>query len=110
MATTPQVVFPEAELYRYAVYTGDNSADLNSLISDFTITGETATELSFTSGGVARVVPHDAYLVWQDGAVTDVYLNENDFREAFGISASATDHFHELTLMTGPAIAGGTEA
>lgn len=110
MATVPLVVFPEAELFRSAIYTGDNSADLNSLISDFTITAETASQLTFTSGGTSRTVPHGAYLVYQDGAVTDVYLNENDFREAFGHVSAAGDHYHELILKSGVAIPGAPTA
>lgn len=110
MATIPEVVFPEGELFRSAIYTGDNSADLNSLITDFTITGETATTLSFTSGGTARSVPHGAYLVYQDGAVIEVYLNEADYRQNFAGVASASPHYHELVLKTGPAIAGAGEA
>lgn len=106
MATTPLVVFPEAELYRAVLYTGSNSADINALIDDFTITGETATHLTFTSAGVSRTVPHGSYIVYQDGAVTEVYLNENDFREAFGDAAGAVDHYHEVTLKSGLGIAG----
>lgn len=110
MATVPQVVFPEGELYRSAVYTGDNSADLNTLIDDFAITGETATTLTFTSAGTSYSVPRDAYIVWRDGAVTDTFLNEDDFREAFGDVASASAHYHEVVLKSGPAIADGAEA
>lgn len=104
MATTPLVVFPEAELYRAVVYTGSNSADINALIDDFTINGETATHLTFTSAGLQQVVSHGSFLVYQNGAVTDVYLNEDDFREAFGDVASAVDHYHEITLKTGTGI------
>lgn len=110
MATVPEVVFPEADLFRAVKYSGDNSGDINTLISDFTITAETATNLTFTSAGVSRTVPRNAYLVYQDGAVTDVYLNEQDFREAFGNIAAAASHYHELVLKSGPAIAGTPEA
>lgn len=110
MATVPQVVFPEAELSRSLVYTGDNSADLNSLINDFTITGETATTLNFTSAGTTYSVPRNAYIVYRDGAVTDTFLNENDFMDAYGDVASASDHYHEVVLKSGPAIANGAEA
>lgn len=110
MATTPQVVFPEDELYRKVSYTGDNSADINNLISDFTITGETATNLTFVSGGETRTVPRNSILVYQAGTVTDVYLNDQDLRSAFGDVASASEHYHELVLKTGPAISGAEEA
>lgn len=110
MATTPEVVFPEDDLFRFVTYTGDNSADLNNLISDFQITQETATQLTFTSAGQSRTVPRNSYLVYQAGAVTDVYLNENDFRAAFGGVASAVAHYHELKLATGPAIPGAEQA
>lgn len=109
MATVPEVVFPEADVYRSAKYTGENSADLNTLISDFTITNETATHLTFTSGGVSHTVPRDAYLVYQNGAVTDVYINEDDFRDNFSGVASASEHYHELILKSGPALPGAPE-
>jgi hypothetical protein len=110
MASVPLVVFPEGELFRALTYTGDNSADLNSLIEDFTITSETATTLSFTSAGTAYSVPRNSYVVYREGVVTNTYLNEDDFMEAFGDVASATDHYHEVILKSGPAIAAGTEA
>lgn len=109
MATTPQIVFPEDDLFRSVTYTGDNSADLNSLITDFTITGETATSLTFTSAGQSQTVPRGAYLVYQGGAVTDVYLNENDYRAAFGALTSVADHYHEIKLATGGAITGAPQ-
>jgi hypothetical protein len=110
MATVPLVVFPEAELYRAAVYVGDNSADLNALIDDFTITSETATTLNFTSAGTAYSVPRNAYIVYRDGAVTDTFLNEEDFLDNYGDVASASEHYHEVVLKSGPAIANGAEA
>jgi hypothetical protein len=110
MATVPLVVFPEAELYRAAMYVGDNSADLNALIDDFTITGETATVLSFTSAGTAYSVPHDAYIVYLNGVVTHTFLNENDLLDNFGDVASPSAHYHEVVLKSGPAITNGAMA
>jgi hypothetical protein len=110
MATEPTVVFPEADVYRYAIYTGDNSADLNSLISDFTITGETPAGLDFTSGGTAYSVPPGGYVVYQNGVVTNVYLNADDLHDNFTGVVSAAEHYHELVLKSGPALAGSGEA
>ena len=103
MAILPEVVFPEAELYRSVVYTG-NSAEINALIADFTITGETATELSFTSGGTPYTVEHGAYIVYQNGIVTHTFLNVDDYRDNFGSVVPAAAHNHQVILTSGPAI------
>lgn len=103
MAILPEVVFPEDELYRSVIYTG-NSAEINALIADFTIANETATELSFTSGGTPYVVAHDGYIVYQNGVVTHTFLNVDDYRDNFGSVVPAAAHHHQVILTSGPAI------
>src|SRR5688572_22890402 len=99
MATTPVPVF-EA---RHAVqYTGTNSAEIAGLINDFTVTGEDANNLMFTSGGQNYTLPRNGRIVYAQGAVEDTYNNDDDFRDAW--SEQALDsHVHDLVLTTGPA-------
>lgn len=105
MASTSQLVFPEENAFRALIYTGSNSGDLNSLISDFTITGEAGGNLNFTSDGVAYMVPTDGYVVYSQGVVTDVFLNEDDFLDTYATLPSLVlNHYHEIVLASGPGL------
>lgn len=98
MATTPTPV----TLDRQAVqYTGTNSAEIAALIPDFTVTAETATDMTFTSLGTSYTVPRNGYITYWEGAVQETpFANEDDFRDIYRESV-ASDHVHELKLRTG---------
>lgn len=99
MATEPVPVFES----RHSVkYDGTNSGEIAALIADFTVTAETATELSFTSNAQSWVVSRNGYIVYAQGAVTNVYNNEDDYRDAWTEQA-LDDHVHDLVLTSGPA-------
>lgn len=99
MAAIPVPVFQA----RHAVtYDGTNSAEIASLIPDFTVTGETSTNLSFTSGGTAYTVARNGHIVYAQGVVEATYANDDDFGDAW--TAQALDeHVHDLVLTSGPA-------
>ena len=99
MALTPLRVF---ESRNPARYTGQNSADLNTAISDFSIVSENAQGLTFTSNGQQYTVAPNGYVAWYQGQVTEVFQNENDFREVYADMAAEVglNHVHHLT--TGP--------
>jgi len=99
MATVPTPVFESRNAVQY---TGTNSAEIAALINDFTVTGETATELQFTSGGTAYAVPRQGRIVYAQGAVEDTYANDDDFRDAWTEQA-LDNHVHDLVLTSGPA-------
>lgn len=88
---------------RYAIpYDGTNSAKIAEHIADFTVTGETTTELTFTSGGTTRTVPRGGYIDYTSGVVTAVYANEDDLNDAV-VAVSAQDHVHDVVLHSGGA-------
>lgn len=99
MALTPLRVFEAREA---AQYTGTNSADLNAAVSDFTVVSENAAGLTFNSGGTQYTVAPNGYVAWYQGVVTEVFQNEQDFRETYSVELM-TDHVHDLVLTTGPA-------
>lgn len=99
----PLDVKPIREARSAAQYTGDNSADLNTEISDFTIVGEDANGLTFNSGGQQYTVQPSGYVAWYQGAVTEVFQNEDDLRSVYADLGAVEDHVHDLTLTTGPA-------
>jgi|SRR5687768_13580629 len=103
MPLNPSRVF---ESRQAAQYTGQNSADFNNEISDFSIVSENAQGLTFTSGGQERFVAPNGYIAWYQGEVTDVFQNENDYREVYAdLSAEiALNHVHTLTTSTGQAV------
>lgn len=98
-----------AQARRAVKYDGTNSADIAALISDFTVTSETATELNFTSGGQALSVPTNGWLVYHQGAVApeDVFANADDFEDQYTDLSEASEHVHEIVLTSGPAKAPG---
>jgi hypothetical protein len=101
MATTPIPVLQDRQAVQY---TGTNAAEIAALISDFTVTGETATTLSFTSLGVPYTVARNGYITYWDGAVRETPFNtEDDFRDQYREQTFA-DHVHELVLRTGKAL------
>lgn len=108
---TPEFVFPEGEIYRSLQYDGNNSSQLNAEIADFTITSEAAGVLSFTSNAVAYNVSTDGYVVYLNGVVTDVFLNDDDLNDNYGaLTATAVEHYHTLELHTSVGIPGAPEA
>lgn len=84
-----------------AEYTGTNSAALAAEITDFTVNSETAAGLNFTSGAQNYTVVPNGYVAWYQGAVTDVFQNEDDFRDVYA-NVGELNHTHDLVLTTGP--------
>lgn len=103
MPTTPINV---AEARKAVQYTGTNSAEIAALIDDFTVTNETATTLTFTSGGLSLTVPRDGYLVYFQGKVAaeDVFANADDFHDVYADLAATAGHVHQIVLTSGPAM------
>lgn len=99
MATVPTPVF---EARHSVQYTGTNSAEIAALINDFNVTGETATELTFTSGGQTYVLPRLGRIVYAQGVVEDTFNNDDDYRDAWSEQA-LDEHIHEVVLKSGPA-------
>lgn len=100
MALTPMRVFESRSAARY---TGSNSADFNSTISDFTIVSENASGLTFTSNGSSYTVAPNGYIAWYQGEVSDVFQNQSDFESVYAAEAALASHVHDLVLTTGPA-------
>lgn len=100
MALTRLPVFESRNAARY---TGTNSADFNNEISDFIIGAENASGLTFTSGGSSFTVAPQGYIVWYQGEVTEVFQNEQDFRDVYATPDQLASHVHDLVLTTGPA-------
>lgn len=102
MPATPIPVIEARVGYKYD---GTNSADLAAAIDDFTVVTETATQLTFTSGGQNLTVLRNGYVVAAHGMVTpeDVFANEDDFRDEYADFSEARDHMHEIVLTSGPA-------
>lgn len=102
MPATPIPVIESRVGYKYD---GTNSADLAAAINDFTVVTETATALTFTSGGQTLTVPRNGYVVAAHGMVVpeDVFANEDDFRDMYADFSEARDHMHEVVLKSGPA-------
>lgn len=86
----------------YAIdYDGSNSAALAEHIADFTITAETSTELTFTSGGRSFVLPRGGYAAYASGAVFEVFATAEDLQHSWA-KVSAAGHVHDLKWTTGP--------
>lgn len=85
-----------------AQYNGTNSADLATEISDFTVNGETAAGLVFTSAGQQYTIARNGYLTWSNGRVDEVFQNADDYGDAYTEldQAMGLDHVHAIT--TGP--------
>lgn len=99
MVATPIAVVQDRSAVKYD---GTNSADIAALIDDFTVTGENATELNFTSLGAAYTVPRNGYVTYWQGAVREVpYANEDDFRDVYRDTETLLNHVHDLKLTTG---------
>jgi hypothetical protein len=87
---------------KYAVpYNGTNSAHIAAIISDFTVTGETSTELTFTSGGQTFTVARDGYIAYAAGVVTQVFNTGEDLHHTYA-TVSAAGHVHDLVLTSEP--------
>lgn len=99
MPTTPVPVF---EARNAVQYTGTNSAEIAELISDFTVTGEDAQNLMFTSAGQNYVLPRNGRIVYAQGAVEATFSNDDDFYDAWTEQA-LDEHVHDLVLTSGPA-------
>lgn len=95
---------PVFEARNSAIYTGTNSADLNSAIADFTVVSQNASGLTFTSDGTSFTVAPGGYVVWYQGAVTEVFQNQSDFNEVYAdVLEAGGDHYHEVVLTSGGA-------
>lgn len=97
MPTTPIDIV----LDRKAVlYTGTNSAEIDALITDFTITSEDATTLFFTSQANAYHVHIGGYVTyWNDAVHEDPFANADELHNTYREEVSV-DHVHELKLRT----------
>lgn len=102
MAAVPVNV---AQARRAVKYDGTNSADIAALIDDFTVTGEDASQLTFTSGGQTLSVLRNGWLVYHQGMVAaeDVFANADDFEDQYTDLSQAAEHVHEIVLTSGPA-------
>jgi hypothetical protein len=108
MPASPIPVFESRNAY---LYDGTNSAQLAEAIHDFTVVSETATELTFTSGGQNLTVVRGGYLVDAGGIVApeNIFANADDFHDVYAEVATTTSHVHDVILTSGPAKpAGGT--
>jgi hypothetical protein len=101
MALTSRRVF---EARNAAQYTGQNSADFNTEIGDFTITNENASGLTFTSAGQSYMVAPNGYIAWYNGQVSEVFQNQDDYLDTYAEvdTEAALNHVHYLT--TGPGV------
>lgn len=100
MALTPSRVF---ESRNAAQYTGSNSADFAEGIADFTVNSEDAQGLTFTSGGQQYTVAPNGYVAWYQGQVSDVFQNEDDYRDVYADLGTeiSMNHVHDITTGTG---------
>jgi hypothetical protein len=100
MPLNPTRVF---ESRQAAQYTGQNSADFASEISDFTVVSENAQGLTFTSGGEQYTVAPNGYVAWYQGTVSDVFQNEDDYRDTYADlnTEISMNHVHDITTSTG---------
>jgi hypothetical protein len=101
----PAIPIPVIEARNGYLYDGTNSADLAAAIADFTVTAETPTMLSFTSGGVALTVLRNGYVVATQGMVSpdNVFANQDDFLDIYSDVSTHASHVHDIVLHTGPA-------
>jgi hypothetical protein len=99
MALVKSLVF---ENRNAAQYTGSNSADFNIEIADFTIVSESAAGLTFNSGGTTYTVAPNGYIVWMAAAVTEVFQNEDDYRDVYAELAGELQLNHVHYIQTGP--------
>ena len=90
-----------------AQYTGTNSADLAAGINDFTVVAETPNSLSFMSGGHQYTVAKNGYVTWYQGAVTEVFQNQDDYSDAYAELETELplNHVHDLTTGKGRLVA-----
>lgn len=98
MAATP---IPVIEARTGYLYDGTNSPDLAAAIDDFTVVSETATLLTFTSGGNTLTVPKNGYVVAHNSEVApaDVFSNADDFYDIYA-AHHHLDHVHEIKWVT----------
>jgi len=101
MALDKSLVF---EARNAAQYTGTNSADFNTEIADFTVVSENAAGLTFNSGGQQYSVPPNGYVVWLGTAVTEVFQNEDDFRDVYSDLTGELGLNHIHYIATGPGV------
>lgn len=94
---------------RAVKYDGTNSGNLNAAISDFQITSETPTHLTFTSGGQSFTVARNGWVAWYQGEVTEVFQNDSDYQSVYTAATALANHVHDLVLTTGPAKPGPTQ-
>jgi hypothetical protein len=101
----PATAIPVIQNLQGYLYDGTNSADLAAAINDFTVTAETPTSLTFTSGGQSLTVPRGGYLVASQGVVgaDDVFANQDDFMDVYADVSTHASHVHDIILTSGPA-------
>lgn len=90
-----------------AKYHGTNSTELDEKIADFTVVSETASALTFTSNANSFTVARGGWIVWQDGVVSEVFQNADDFYDAWS-PVSLAGHVHDLTLASSPGKSPGS--
>lgn len=97
MAAIPIAI---AEDRKAVQYDGSNSAELATLIDDFTVVSENATTLTFTSLGTTRTVPVNGWVTYWQGAVREAtFANDDDFRDVYR-NLEEMVHVHDLKLTT----------
>lgn len=103
MALDPKSVFQARKADKY---TGTNSADFAAEIADFTVNSEDASGLTFTSGGATYTVAPNGYIAWYGTAVTEVFQNEDDYRDAYSQldDALMLNHVHDIATGPGRAV------
>lgn len=102
MAITPIGVTEDRQAVQYTGEAG-NSADIAAAIPDFTVTNETATNLTFTSLGTSYTVPRGGWITYWQGAVRETpFANTDDFRDVYRDTETLLEHVHDLKLTTGP--------
>jgi len=99
MALASKRVF---EARKAAQYTGSNSADLAAEISDFTVTSENTSGLTFTSGGQQYTVAPNGYIAWYNGQVSDVFQNADDYGDTYTEVDESLALGHVHAILTGP--------
>lgn len=87
MAATALPVVPRNQAVQYD---GTNSADINGLITDFTIIAESESSITIESNGGTQVCPVGGYFVFNEaGQVYDIISSQASFEGRFHVVALA---------------------
>lgn len=96
----PAIPIAIAEDRKAVQYDGTNSAEIATLIDDFTVISEVGGVLTFTSLGVSRTVPTNGWITYWQGAVREAtFANDDDFRDVYR-NLEEMVHVHDLKLTT----------